>query len=126
MRQRIRSGYDYERDYGYSRAVRVGDLVFVSGTTARGAALALDTEGQLRDIVATVGAALAEAGATPADVVRTVAYMRSMNDADALARVHREAFGGAAPASTMVEVSALSPGEARIEIEVTAVVGSAE
>ena len=70
MRRNIGSGYPGEDEYGYSRAVRIGNQVFMSGTTARGAALELDSYGQSKDALATIEKALAEAGASIADVVK--------------------------------------------------------
>ena len=118
----ISSGYKYEDDYGYSRAVRVGDAVFVSGTTARADALDGDASVQASDIVSIIGDALAACGATTDDVVRTVTYLRSMDDLSEISRVHRDTFGRARPASTVIEVSGLSPDAALVEIEVTAVI----
>ena len=122
IRTNISSGYAFEDVYGYSRAVRVGDQVFVAGTTARAAALDGDAYRQMMDAVATVAAALGEAGAALRHVVRTVVYIRDMADIDLVARAHREMFGAAPPASTLVQVAALTPASARVEIEVTAVV----
>jgi enamine deaminase RidA (YjgF/YER057c/UK114 family) len=121
-RQNIRSGYPFEDAYGYSRAVRVGNLVLVSGTTARGEALRGDTHQQARAILELIAAALAEAGATLNDVVRTVVYVIDLADQDAVAKAHREAFADIRPASTLVQVAALTPAAARVEIEVTAVI----
>lgn len=120
-KQRISSGYPSETSYGYSRAVRVANTVYVSGTTARGDELEKGVLEQARSSLALIEAALVEAGATLDDVVRTVVYVRSMADADVVATVHSAAFGVAKPASTIVEVSQLSPAEALVEIEVTAV-----
>lgn len=118
----VTSGYSYEDAYGYARAVRVGDLVFVSGTTARPPHLKGDAGEQLRAAISTVASALEETGAALADVVRTVVYVVDMADQDLVARAHREAFGTVRPASTLVQVSGLTPSAARVEIEVTAVV----
>jgi Putative translation initiation inhibitor, yjgF family len=122
MRQTISSGYDYEATYGYSRAVRVGDMVFVSGTTARAPQLAGDAYVQARAALAIIEEALKEAGASLSDVVRTVAYVIDMADSPQVARAHCEAFGAVRPASTLVQVAGLSPAAARVEFEVTAVV----
>lgn len=122
IRKNFSSGYAFEEAYGYCRAVRVGDQVFVSGTTARAAALDGDAYRQLMDALATVAAALGEAGAALRHVVRTVVYIRDMADGDLVARAHRETFGAAPPASTLVQVAALTPASARVEIEVTAIV----
>jgi enamine deaminase RidA (YjgF/YER057c/UK114 family) len=121
-RQNISSGYPFEDAYGYSRAVRVGNLVLVSGTTARGKALQGDARMQARAILELIDAALGEAGATLKHVVRTVVYVVDLADRDAVAEAHREAFADIRPASTLVQVAALTPAAARVEIEVTAVV----
>jgi enamine deaminase RidA (YjgF/YER057c/UK114 family) len=118
----ISSGYAYEDVYGYARAVRVGDMVLVSGTTARGARLDGDAYTQMMDAIVIVTAALSEAGAELRHVVRTVVYIRDMADADHVARAHRENFGAVRPASTLVQVAALTPATARVEIEVTAII----
>lgn len=122
MRKNISSGYAYENTYGYSRAVRVGDQVFVSGTTARPPHLDGDAYVQARAALETIAAALSEAGADLRHVVRTVVYVRDMADASLVARAHSESFGDVRPASTIVEVSGLTPAEARLEIEATAIV----
>jgi enamine deaminase RidA (YjgF/YER057c/UK114 family) len=72
--------------------------------------------------IATVAAALDKVGAELRHVVRTVVYMRDMADVHHVARAHRETFGGSPPASTLVQVAALTPDSALVEIEVTAVV----
>jgi enamine deaminase RidA (YjgF/YER057c/UK114 family) len=121
-RKTIASGYPFEDTYGYARAVRVGDLVFVSGTTARSPFLDGDAYLQMTGAIKIIAAALHEAGAEMRHVVRTVVYVVNMADADHVARAHREAFGEHRPASTLVEVAALTPAKALIEVEVTAVV----
>lgn len=120
-KQLISSGYPFEAQYGYSRAVRAGNTVYVSGTTARDEYLDKDAYGQSKDILATISAALDEAGASLDNVVRTVVYVRSMDDVDLIVKIHGETFGAIRPASTIVEVSRLSPEQALVEIEVTAV-----
>jgi enamine deaminase RidA (YjgF/YER057c/UK114 family) len=122
IRINIASGYPFEDEYGYARAVRVGDHVFVSGTTARPPDLDGDAYTQMKGAIVTVAAALAEAGAELRHVVRTVVYILDMADAHHIARAHRETFGGSRPASTLVQVAALTPASARVEIEMTAVV----
>ena len=122
IRTNISSGYPFEDTYGYARAVRVGDHVFVSGTTARPPHLERDAYGQMTDAIATVAAALGEAGAELRHVVRTVVYILDMADTHHVARAHREAFGESPPASTLVQVAALTPASALVEIEVTAIV----
>jgi enamine deaminase RidA (YjgF/YER057c/UK114 family) len=121
-RQRVASGYSFEGTYGYSRAVRAGNLIFVSGTTARAPDLDGDAYVQSRAALAIIAGALAEAGAQMEDVVRTVVYVLDLTDIDSVARAHREVFGEVRPASTIVQVSALTPRAACVEIEVTAVV----
>jgi len=122
IRTTISSGYPFEDTYGYSRAVRVGDQVFVSGTTARVPHLDGDAYVQMTGAIKTVATALSEAGADLRHVVRTVIYIVDMADVEHIARAHQEAFGAFRPASTLVQVVALTPASARIEIEVTAVV----
>lgn len=121
-RRNIGSGYPFEEAYGYSRAVRSGNQVFVSGTTARGSALQEGAYEQVRAILGLIDEALAEAGAEMGHVVRTVVYLTDMADKDEVARAHREVFGSIRPASTLVQVAALTPPAARVEIEVTALV----
>jgi enamine deaminase RidA (YjgF/YER057c/UK114 family) len=121
-RRNFGSGYPFEETYGYSRAVRVGDHVYVSGTTARGEALAGDAYVQARAILGLIKAALLEAGAQMQHVVRTVVYVTDLAFQDAITRAHGEAFGNIRPASTLVQVAALTPDTAKMEIEVTAVI----
>jgi enamine deaminase RidA (YjgF/YER057c/UK114 family) len=121
-RRSISSGYAFEDVYGYARAVRVGDHVFVSGTTARGPDLDGDVYHQMKAAISIVAGALGEAAAELRHVVRTVVYIRDMADAGEVARAHREAFGESRPASTLVQVAGLTPSSARVEIEVTAIV----
>lgn len=121
-RRNIGSGYPFEDAYGYSRAVRCGNQVFVSGTTARGPALDRDVYGQAESILGLIREALAEAGAEMRHVVRTVVYVADMADRDEVARVHQNVFGQIRPASTLVQVTAFTLPQARIEIEVTAIV----
>ncbi len=109
VRRNIGSGYPFKDAYGCSRAVRVGEQVFVSGTTARGPALDGDACGQARAILGLIEAALAEAGAEMRHVVRTVVYVTDLADQDQVARAHGEAFGSIRPASTLVQVAALTP-----------------
>jgi enamine deaminase RidA (YjgF/YER057c/UK114 family) len=120
-RQVISSGGPFEPIYGYSRAVRVGAQVHVAGTAARGEALAGDAYVQTQNILATIRAALEQAGARTEDVVRTVIYVTDISDAGLVGRAHSEVFGNVRPASTMVQVSALIQPEMRVEIEAYAV-----
>jgi enamine deaminase RidA (YjgF/YER057c/UK114 family) len=121
-RQVISSGGPLEQTYGYSRAVRVGAQVHVAGTAARGDALAADAYGQTKSVLATIRAALEQAGARIEDVVRTVIYVTDIGDADPVGRAHSEVFSQVRPASTMVQVSALVRPEMRVEIEAYAVI----
>ena len=121
-RRNFRSGYSFEEIYGYSRAVRVGDHVYVSGTTARGEALVGDAYVQASAILSLIEAALADAGAQMRHVVRTKVYVTDLAFQDAITRAHGEVFGSIRPASTLVQVVALTPDTARVEIEATAVV----
>jgi len=121
-RQKISSHYPFEDTYGYSRAVRIGHQVFVSGTTARAPHLDGDAYVQAKAALAVIADVLAEAGAGLQHVVRTVVYVIDMADIQHVARAHSEAFDRVRPASTLVQVGALTPASARVEIEVTAVI----
>ncbi|KGJ66930.1 hypothetical protein BJA5080_03549 [Bradyrhizobium diazoefficiens SEMIA 5080] len=104
--------------------MRVGNQVFVSGTTARPPHLDGDAYLQARAILALIADALAEAGADMRHVVRTVVYVIDMADTEHVARAHSEAFDAVRPASTLVQVSALTPTSARVEIEVVAIISA--
>ncbi|GAB2818033.1 RidA family protein [Alpinimonas psychrophila] len=124
----ISSGSVYEPVVGYSRAVRAGDFVFIAGTTAGspdGAIGGNDAALQTREIFVRLAAALEQAGATFADVVRTRIYLTNMADFDAVGRVHGEFFAEIRPAATAVEVSALAAPDMLVEIDVDAIIGSA-
>jgi enamine deaminase RidA (YjgF/YER057c/UK114 family) len=118
-RQNITSGNPFEPVFGYSRAVRVGGTIHVSGTTADGA----DAYEQAGNVLTIIGNALAEAGAGLENVVRTVVYVTDMEaHADGVTKAHGEAFGGIRPASTLVAVTALLRPELVVEIEAYAIV----
>ena len=124
-RERIESGAEWESTVGYSRAVRIGNRVLVSGTTAvddDGHPLDGDAYDQTRCALDIVETALDEAGATMADVVRTRLYVTDIDDWEAVGRAHGEVFGGVRPAATMVEVSGLIDPSLAVELEVEAVV----
>jgi len=123
-RQRISSGSPFEPTIGFSRAVRVGDRVLVSGTTPvfSDGSCPDDVTLQARRCLAIIEAALAEAGATPGDVVRTRMFLVDPADAEAVGAVHGEFFGDTRPAATMVAVSALLDPRWKVEIEAEAVV----
>lgn len=127
-RQNVASGTAWEPIVGYSRAVRVGDRVWVSGTTATDAAGAVvgigDPAAQTRQAVANLRAALERAGARLEDVVRTRIYVTDIAQWEAVGRAHGEAFGAIRPASTMVEVARLIAPEIVVEIEADAVIGA--
>jgi enamine deaminase RidA (YjgF/YER057c/UK114 family) len=124
MRQNISGGSPYEPIIGFSRAVRVGNIVHLAGTGPVGAE-AEDAAGQTRRIFAIAADALAEAGATFNDVVRTRMFLTRVEDWEAVGRVHGEFFGDVRPAATMVVVAALLNPAWRIEIEMDAVIDGA-
>jgi enamine deaminase RidA (YjgF/YER057c/UK114 family) len=126
-RRRISSGSPFEATVGYSRAVRVGDRVVVSGTAPQwpDGTVDPDVAVQTRRCLDIIGAALEEAGATFADVVRTRIYLVDAADFDAVANVHGAVFGDIRPANTTLVVAALLNPAWRLEVEVEAVVGSA-
>ena len=117
------SGSPFEPVIGFSRAIRAGDRVLVSGTGPVGADDA-DPAGQMRRCVEIVARALNEAGATLDDVVRTRVYLTDAEHWEAVGSVHGEAFGRARPAATMVVVSALLDARWTVEMEAEALLGS--
>jgi len=122
-RQRISSGSPFEPTIGFSRAVRVGDRVLVSGTAPVWPDDACDPDpaAQACRVLDIVLAALREAGAEPRHVVRTRMFITSSGDAEAIGRVHGEVFGEVRPASTMVVAGLLDP-RWKVEIEAEAIV----
>jgi enamine deaminase RidA (YjgF/YER057c/UK114 family) len=125
----ISSGGRWEEMAGYSRAVRVGDVVEVSGTTDAGPdGISMhpdDAEAQAREALSRIATALAQAGATVQDLVRTRIYVARIEDWQAVLRAHAEVFAQVRPAATLVQVAALIHPSLLVEIEATAVVGSA-
>lgn len=125
-RRLIPSGSSYEPVIGFSRAVVVGDRVFVSGTAPimpDGAEPPTDLYGQAKRCLEIIVAALRTAGARPEDVVRTRTYLVDAADWEEVGRAHGEVFADIRPASTMVVVSALLDPRWRVEMEADAIVG---
>lgn len=129
-RSNFADGAPWESVVGYSRAVRIGAQVFVSGTTA------IDADGnivggddpylQARQALSNIAAALARAGAAISDVVRTRIYVVDIAQWEAIGRAHVEIFSGIRPACSMVEVKRLIAPEMLVEIEADAVIGDAD
>jgi enamine deaminase RidA (YjgF/YER057c/UK114 family) len=124
MRLNIPGTSPYEAVIGFSRAVRVGETVHVSGTGPVGADLA-DATTQTRHILEIIRGTLAKAGARLEDVVRTRMYLTDVDDWEAVGKAHGEFFGTIRPAATMVVVAGLLQPTWRVEIEADAVVHSA-
>ena len=121
-RQRVSSGSPYEPVIGFSRAVRAGGRVLVSGTAPvfPDGSCPDDAAAQARRCLEIIVAALGEAGASPGDVVRTRSYLTRAADWEAVGRAHGAVFGTVRPASTMVVVAALLDPRWRVEIEAEA------
>jgi enamine deaminase RidA (YjgF/YER057c/UK114 family) len=120
--ERVYSGSTFERDIGYARAVISGDWIFVSGTTGfdyETMGIAEDAVAQCRQALRNIEHALTQAGASLRDVVRVRYILAAREDFPPCWPILREAFGGAAPAATMI-VAGMSDARMKIEIEVTA------
>jgi enamine deaminase RidA (YjgF/YER057c/UK114 family) len=126
MRQNFGTNTPWEPLVGYSRAVRVGNQIYVTGTTATNAegrvVGAGDAYAQAVQVLSNIAAVLERAGATMKDVVRTRMFVTDISRWQEIGRAHAEVFGEIRPAATMVEVTRLIDPEMLVEIEVDAVV----
>ena len=127
-RQNVRAISPYEESFGFSRAVRAGDRVFVAGCAAIGPdnrnVGVGDPAAQARRCFEVIGAALEEAGSSLEEVVRTRVFLVDAGHAEAVGRVHGEVFGKVRPVTTAVVVAGLLDPEWLLEIEADAVIGA--
>jgi enamine deaminase RidA (YjgF/YER057c/UK114 family) len=124
--ERVSSGSPFEPTIGFSRAVRAGDRIMVSGTAPvwPDGEVDPDVAAQMRRCLEIVTDALAALGAGTADVVRTRTYLVDAEDWPEVGRIHGEVFGDVRPASTMVVVAALLDPRWKVEVEADAVIGA--
>ncbi len=124
MRKNILTGVIWEEQAAYSRAVRIGHLIEVSGTTAVEGATVVgknDVYAQTVFVLQRIEKALGEAGATLNDVIRTRIYVADISEWELVAKAHHQFFKNIKPATTLVEVSALINTDLLVEIEASAV-----
>jgi enamine deaminase RidA (YjgF/YER057c/UK114 family) len=121
-RVRVASGSPFEATIGFSRAIRAGDRILVSGTAPvwPDGSCAPDAAGQARRCLEIIATALADVGASMADVVRTRMFVTSAADAEEIGAVHGDVFGDIRPAATMVVVAGLLDPRWKVEIEAEA------
>ncbi len=128
-RDSVSSGTIWEEVAGYARAVRIGERILVSGTTATGpkgdVIGAGDPESQTRFILDKIEAAIEQLGGTLPDIVRTRIYLRDVSDWELVSRVHSERFKAIRPANTLVEARLVGD-EYLVEIEAEAVIGTGD
>jgi len=124
--ERVSSGSPFEATIGFSRAVRAGDRIVVSGTAPiwPDGHVDPDVVVQARRCLEIVFEAIAALGAGPADVVRTRIYLVNARDQQAVGRVHGELFGEVRPAASMIVVAALLDPRWKVELEAEAVIGA--
>lgn len=126
MRVRATSGSPYEVAIGFSRAIRVGDRILVSGTgpvEPDGSTTPGDASAQAERVFAIMAAAIEELGGSARDIVRTRTFLTDPADADAVGAVHARCLADVRPAATMIVVAALLRPEWRVEVEAEAVLG---
>lgn len=120
----ISSGTKWEDEFCYSRGIRVGEMIFISGTTATRDGVVVsegDVAGQARECFRIIGESLEKLGGSLADVVRTRMYVTDISQSREVGEVHAEFFKGINPAATLVEVSRLIDEKVLVEIEVDAI-----